>query len=91
MAMRSCSQVVQERRFRTFFWSKAKNDSIAALSPRGADSPNRSDHAVMVQGSHEAACSKLRSAVGVKYAVGDVVAPGDSVVQRVDGQAGFHL
>jgi len=33
IAMRSCSRVIQERRLRTFFCSRAKRLSMAALSP----------------------------------------------------------
>ena len=39
MARRSCSRVSQRWRSRTFFWSSAKNDSIAALSPQAPARP----------------------------------------------------
>ena len=38
-ASRSCSRVAQRRRFRTFFCSGLKNDSIAALSAQAPTRP----------------------------------------------------
>jgi Protein of unknown function (DUF2699). len=55
-----------------------------------ADSAHRSDHAVTVQSMDETPGTKLRSTVAVNHASGDVTAPGDRIIEGIDGQSGLH-
>ena len=72
MAMRNCSRVSQRRRSKTFFCSRLKKDSMAALSLGRPDAAHRSDHVVAAQGANEFSAAKLRPAVAVNHAAGDV-------------------
>ena len=84
IAIRSSSRVRHERRSRMFFWSRLKKLSMAALSPAA---PTRPIDPTMLW------CPRARTnfrernygpAVRVQDAAGNVLAPGDGVVERRD-------
>lgn len=90
IAMRSSSRMVPTRRSRTFFCSRLKKDSMAALSPAAPTLPRRSGHPVPFERPDELPWSKLRSAIGAQDAAVDVFAPGRGVVQGSHGRTGLH-
>ena len=90
IAVRSSPRVRHDLRFRTFFCSSAKNDSIAALSPYGTNSAHRSDQIVAPERGDVFPRSKLRSAVRMHHASGHVPAARDRHFQGIDREAGLH-
>src|SRR5690606_2322565 len=58
--------------------------------PGSTHATHRSDHVVSVQGVDEFPAAKLRSAIRVHDATGDVTAPGDGAVERGDSEPGLH-
>ena len=82
--------MVQIRRSRTFFCSRLKKDSMAALSPAAPRPPHRPGHPVAVERPDEIPGPELRSAIAVQDAPVDVFTPGHGVVQGGHGQAGLH-
>jgi hypothetical protein len=64
----------RDPRLRTFFCSRAKNDTSATLSPGSADVPHRSDRAVAIDGVDELATADLGAALGLDHTAGHLAA-----------------
>ena len=86
IAIRSCSRVSQRRRSRTFFCSRLKKLSMAALSPAAPTRPIDPTMLVAAQGVHEFPATKLRSTVGVQNAAGHLTAAGHRTAECGGGQ-----
>jgi hypothetical protein len=90
IAMRSCSRVSQRRRSKTFFCSRLKNDSMAALSPAAPTPAHGADHVVVAQGVNEFPAPKLAAAVTMNHAAGDIATARHRTTEGLGGQSGLH-
>ena len=87
MAMRNCSRVSQRRRFKTLLLQQAEEGLHGRVVTGRADAAHRSDHVVTAQGANEFSAAKLRPAVAVHHAAGDVAAPCHCTAERRGGQS----
>jgi hypothetical protein len=72
------------------FRNRAKNDSVAALSPAAANPADGTDQSVIPKDTEELSASKLTAPIRVNNTPGDIPAPCDSIIDRVDGDVGCY-